>query len=169
MPGRWNLASITTRRAITEPGGGQPGVSHARRFHRRRSFLGRLQHWPGGHPYRGVLHGLSPNTRQRFPGAQDHHSLHQSLGRASHLPRLPCAAQLDRQDRAQDAGLQGSLGKSFRHCRRNLIPHRSSSASFLHPPRCAAPSRSRIQPGKAPPRQYRPVRPPCRPGAGFCR
>ena len=39
----------------------------------------------------------------------------QPLRRARHLSGLPRAAQLDRQDRAQDAGLQGGLGPSVRH------------------------------------------------------
>ena len=50
-----------------------------------------------------------------FAGAEVHHPFHQPLGRARDLPGLPRAAQLDRQDRAQDAGLQGSLGPSVRH------------------------------------------------------
>src|SRR3546814_2622886 len=30
-------------------------------------------------------------------------------------PRLPCTAQVDRQDRPQDAGVQGGLGHDLRH------------------------------------------------------
>ena len=43
--------------------------------------------------------------------------LHQPLRRARDLPGLPRPARLDRQDRAQDAGLEGGLGPHLRHDR----------------------------------------------------
>ena len=52
-----------------------------------------------------------------FAGAQEHDPLHQPLRRARQVLRLPCAARLDRQDGAQDAGVEGSLGQDLRHDR----------------------------------------------------
>jgi nitrate reductase NapA len=54
--------------------------------------------------------------------------LHQPLRRARQVQRLPRAAQLDQQDGAQDAGVQGSLGQGLRHHRhagevRRHAPH----------------------------------------------
>ncbi len=59
-----------------------------------------------------------------FCGTEDHHPFLQPLRRARELPGLPRPAQLDRQDRAQDAGLQGGLGPSVRHA---SIPATNSS------------------------------------------
>ena len=50
-----------------------------------------------------------------FAELQAHDPLHQPLRRARDVPRLPRAARLDRQDRAQDAGVEGSLGQDLRH------------------------------------------------------
>ena len=44
-----------------------------------------------------------------------HGPFREPLGGARHLPRLPCAASMDRQDRPQDAGLEGGLGQDLRH------------------------------------------------------
>ena len=52
-----------------------------------------------------------------FAELKTDHPFLQPLRRARELPGLPRPAQLDRQDRAQDAGLQGSLGPSVRHHR----------------------------------------------------
>ena len=48
-----------------------------------------------------------------FEELKTHRAFHQPLRRARDLPGLPRAARLDRQDRAQDAGLQGGLGPIF--------------------------------------------------------
>ena len=50
-----------------------------------------------------------------YRGADAHHPLLQPLRRARLLPRLPRAARMDRQDRPQDAGLEGGLGQDLRH------------------------------------------------------
>jgi NapC/NirT cytochrome c family, N-terminal region len=54
------------------------------------------------------------------------------------IPRLPCPAQLDRQDRAQDAGLQGSLGPSVRQ-------HRYPREIHRQPPRTGAARMGAVQ------------------------
>ena len=59
--------------------------------------------------------GCHEMREQRLRGDQADHPLHQPLGRARDLPGLPRAARLDRQDRPQDAGLEGSLGQDLRH------------------------------------------------------
>ena len=41
--------------------------------------------------------------------------LQQPLRGARHLPGLPRSSPVDRQDRPQDAGLQGGLGQDLRH------------------------------------------------------
>jgi len=50
-----------------------------------------------------------------FCGAEGHHSLQQSLRRSRDLPGLSRAPRMDGQDCAKNAGVEGSLGKSFRH------------------------------------------------------
>ena len=81
-----------------------------RRLRRRRGVLGRLQHRAGIDQHREILHRLPRDARQRVRGAEVHHPFLQPLRRARELPGLPRSAQLDRQDRAQDAGLEGGLG-----------------------------------------------------------
>ena len=76
--------------------------------------------------HREILHQLSRDARQRVRRAEIDHPFHQPLGRARELPGLPRAAQLDRQDRAQDAGLQGGLGQIVRL---PSIPAKNSSTS----------------------------------------
>ena len=65
-----------------------------------------------------------------FVGAEAHHPFHQPLRRARELPGLPRAAQLDRQDRAQDAGLEGSLGPAVRHHRYAREVRRRTGSSW---------------------------------------
>ena len=65
------------------------------------------------------------------PRAAAHHPLHQPQRRARDVPRLPRAAQLDAQDRAQDAGVEGSLGQDLRH-------HRHAREVPRHAPRARA-------------------------------
>ena len=104
-----------------------------RRLHRRHPVLGRLQHRHGVHQHREVLHRLPRDARQRLRRAEIDHPLHQPFRRARDLPGLPRAAQMDRQDRAQDAGLQGSLGQAFWHDRHPREVPRSPPAKLaLH-------------------------------------
>ena len=98
----------------------------ARRLRRRHHLLGRLQHRAGSDQHREVLHRLPRDARQRLRRAEIDHPLHQPLRRARELPGLPRAAQLDRQDRAQDAGLQGGLGHI---CSAPSTPARNSSTT----------------------------------------
>ncbi|SPD56674.1 protein of unknown function (plasmid) [Cupriavidus taiwanensis] len=95
----------------------QPGLPDARRLYRRGGVLGRVQHRAGADQHRTVLHRLPRDARQRLPGAAGHHPFHQPQRRARQVFGLPCAAQLDHQDGAQDAGLQGGLGQDLRHRR----------------------------------------------------
>ncbi len=79
--------------------------------------------------HREVLHRLPRDARQRVRRAQEHHPLHQPLRRARRLLQLPRAARLDRQDGAQDAGLQGGVGQDLRHHQyRGEVPRRSASS-----------------------------------------
>ena len=57
------------------------------------------------------------DARQRVRGTENRPSISPTVRRARELSGLPRPAQLDRQDRAQDAGLQGGLGPSVRHHR----------------------------------------------------
>ena len=93
----------------------QPRLPDARRLHHGRHLLGRLQHRAGADQHRDLLHRLPRDARQRLPGAEADDPLHQPLRRARDLSRLPRAARLDRQDRPQDAGLEGGLGQDLRH------------------------------------------------------
>ena len=52
-----------------------------------------------------------------FAELKTHDSLHQPHRRARDVLELPRAARLDRQDRAQDAGLEGGVGEDLRHHR----------------------------------------------------
>ena len=92
-------------------------------------FWGALQHGDGGDEHRGLLHRLPRDARQRVRRAEDNDPLHQPLRRAGHLLQLPCAARLDRQDGAQDAGLQGGLGQDIRHHRHaGEVPRQAARA-----------------------------------------
>ena len=109
------------RRTVGRPAPAEFGVrpwrAGARRLRRRRGVLGRLQHRAGSHQHREVLHRLPRDARQRVRGAEIDDPFLQPLRRARDLPGLPRAARLDRQDRAQDAGVEGGLGPSVRHDR----------------------------------------------------
>ena len=74
----------------------QPRLPDPRRLRRRHRLLGRLQHRARADQHRDLLHLLPRDARQRLPGAEADHPLHQPLRRARHLPRLPRAARLDR-------------------------------------------------------------------------
>ena len=78
-------------------------------------FWGGFNTVAGSHQHREVLHDLPRDEDQRLRGAEGHDPLHQPLGRARDLPGLPRAARVDRQDRPQDAGLEGGLGPDLRH------------------------------------------------------
>ena len=75
-----------TRGCAMDPSGllagadAQPRLPDAWRLRRRRVLLGRLQHRPGGHQHREVLHQLPRDEGQRLRGAEGHDPFHQPLG-----------------------------------------------------------------------------------------
>ena len=91
------------------------GFLTARRLHHRRRLLGRLQHRARADQHRDLLHLLPRDARQRLPGAEADHPLHQPLGRARDLPDCHVPHEWTAQDRPQDAGVQGGLGQDLRH------------------------------------------------------
>ncbi len=90
-------------------------VSDARWLRFGGGLLGRLQHPPGGDQHREVLRLLPRDgTNVLLEEMQGLNSRHQPLRRARQVSGLPRAARMDRQDRPQDAGLEGGVGPHLR-------------------------------------------------------